>query len=83
MKYPNRNPAGVVNDKPIALRLMPCELNDANELAKVAGISRGKLARIAYLRGLPLVKADLSTSVPRATSTGGEVSPSPSGFLTA
>lgn len=57
-----RNPKGVVTTKPIALRLMPGELDDAKRIAKAKHCSRSSLAREAYLAGLPLVAADVAPS---------------------
>lgn len=56
-KHPSRNPAGIVTAKPIALRLMPGELDDAERIAAERNVSRSALAREAYLKGLPLVIA--------------------------
>lgn len=58
----SRNPKGVVTTKPIALRLMPGELDDAKRIAKAKHCSRSSLAREAYLAGLPLVAADVTPS---------------------
>lgn len=60
MSYPtiSRNPDGVVADKPIALRLLPGELDQARDLAGKLGLSYGALARRAYLKGLPLLLAE-------------------------
>lgn len=52
---PSRNPAGLATKKPIALRLMPGELADAERIAAEEGLSKSALARKAYLKGLPLV----------------------------
>lgn len=51
----SRNPAGIVKEKPIALRLMPKELADAERIASKQGLSRSALARKAFILGLPLV----------------------------
>lgn len=53
----SRNPAGIVKTKPIALRLMPGELKDAERIAAERNVSRSALAREAYLKGLPFVIA--------------------------
>jgi hypothetical protein len=58
----DRNPPGVVIERPIALRLMPEELDKATRLAKTIGCSKAALARRAYLAGLPLVAADVAPS---------------------
>lgn len=71
-----RNPQGVVKDKPIALRLMPDELAEAQQVAEKAGCSKSSLARAAYLRGLPLVVAALSH--PTSTGLCGGEGPEPS-----
>ena len=55
MKNPKRNPSGLATKKPIALRLMPGELADAQRIAGERKVSCSKLARQAYLLGLPLV----------------------------
>ena len=85
-KYPNRNPGGVVKNRPIALRLMPDELSDAERIAQSARVSRSKLARLAYVRGLPLVVSDLSqqsATPPADLSAGEENASSPALSLTA
>lgn len=56
-QHHSRNPAGIVKTKPIALRLMPGELDDAARIAAERNVSRSALAREAYLKGLPLVVA--------------------------
>lgn len=58
----SRNPKGVVSTKPIALRLMPGELDDAKRIAKEKRCSRSSLAREAYLAGLPLVTVGVTPS---------------------
>ena len=68
MNRPAYNPAGLATDKPINLRLMPEERQDAQALAEAAGISMSKLARSAYLKGLPIVCTELSLPIP--TSSG-------------
>ncbi|HJW24549.1 MAG TPA: hypothetical protein VJ576_06585 [Rhodocyclaceae bacterium] len=59
MKRSAYNPAGLVTKRPISLRLMPSELQEAERIAATLGISMAKLAREAYLRGLPLVCTEL------------------------
>lgn len=53
---PSRNPAGIVTGKPIALRLMPEELAEAERIARKQGLSRSALARKAFMVGLPIVE---------------------------
>ena len=67
MKRSTYNPAGLVTKRPISLRLMPRELEEAERIAATAGISMAKLAREAYLRGLPLIcKEVFSPPSPRS-----------------
>lgn len=68
MKRSAYNPAGLVTKKPISLRLMPAELQEAGRIAATLGISMAKLAREAYLRGLPLVCRGLYSPLPLARS---------------
>lgn len=56
MEHTKRNPDGLVTQKPIALRLMPEELREAESLASQAGISKSNLARQAFNAGLETVK---------------------------
>lgn len=58
---PSRNPAGIATKKPIALRLMPTELADAERIARRLNLTRSALAREAFLAGLPLVATTPST----------------------
>lgn len=60
MKAAQYNPRGLESKRPINLRLMPAERAEAVRIAAQAGISQSKLAREAYLRGLPFVEAELS-----------------------
>lgn len=46
------NPDGLATGKPIALRLMPNELKQAERLAKKSGYSRSFLARRMFLIGM-------------------------------
>lgn len=64
MKRSPYNPVGLVTKRPISLRLMPAELQDAGRIAATLGISMAKLAREAYLRGLPLVCKELYSPPP-------------------
>ena len=61
MKSSKRNPSGLATNKPIALRLMPDELANAERIAAAMNISKSNLARQAYLVGLPIVTCDLSS----------------------
>jgi len=67
----SRNPRGLATRKPISLRLMPEELENADVLAEELNVTKSKLARIAYLAGLPVAIRQLSLC-PAASS-----SPSP------
>lgn len=60
MKSTKRNPDGLEKNKPIALRLMPEERENAERIAMQFNISQSLLARKAYLHGLPFVTAELS-----------------------
>ncbi|HJW25146.1 MAG TPA: hypothetical protein VJ576_09630 [Rhodocyclaceae bacterium] len=55
MKTTARNPDGLETKKPIALRLMPEELEEAERISKLIGYSKSFLAREAYLKGLPII----------------------------
>jgi len=58
MKNPTTwNPKGVSKGKPIALRLLPEEAEEASTVAKERHQSKSAMAREAYLLGLPLLKA--------------------------
>lgn len=61
----------LVKDLPIALRLMPKELEDAQRIASEMGVSKSKLARLAFLAGLPL----LSRPVLSGDLSAGDSSP--------
>lgn len=82
MKPKSYNPAGCVTNKPILMRLMPDELQAAEQGAAAAGMSKGSFARKAFLAGFPLVSPDFSTTAvpPSADLSGGEASASPAGF---
>lgn len=66
MKPQHRNPDGLATKKPIALRLMPDELAENKRISTELNCSKSSLAREAYLKGLPLVIADISS----CSSTG-------------
>lgn len=55
-----RNPSGVVKVKPIALRLLQEERDQAERLANESGHSASAIARKAYIRGLPLIAEELN-----------------------
>lgn len=57
-----RNPHGVADVKPIALRLLPEERDQAEQLSQQADCSMSSLARSAYLKGLPLVIEELAAN---------------------
>lgn len=57
-KERKRSPSGVDN-KAIALRLMPEERKEAVELAGVANMTASAFARKVYLEGLPIVRKEL------------------------
>jgi len=90
MEQIKRNPEGLVKETPIALRLMPQELKQARMLAAEHGVSCSKLARTAYLAGLPVAIEQLSpctaaTSSPTPTAavfSSGEASASAAGLST-
>lgn len=54
-----RSPGGVDN-KAIALRLMPAERNEAIELSRASKLTMSAFARKVYLKGLPLVRKDIA-----------------------
>jgi len=62
MNTRKNNPSGLVADKPIALRLMPSELEDAKRFALKCGVSESRLARAAYLKGLRAALAEFGIS---------------------
>ncbi len=83
MKSTWSNPEGLISKRPIALRLMPAELPTAEKAAADFGVSKSHLARVAFLKGLPLLSsADFSPSAvpPAADLSGGEASASPAGL---
>ena len=47
-----REPSGIVNATPIAMRLMPDELQQVKEIAKREQRSMSSVCRLAMLRGL-------------------------------
>ncbi|MRR49419.1 MAG: hypothetical protein EG825_00665 [Rhodocyclaceae bacterium] len=57
-----RNPDGIEKKKPIALRLMPDELADAERMAASLGCTKSALARDAYLIGVESIKAGTDTA---------------------
>jgi hypothetical protein len=63
-----RNPHGVAEVKPIALRLLPEEREAAEKLSEELGCSKSMLARDAYLKGLPLVIAEAGGKLPKRAS---------------
>lgn len=81
MKRTWSNPEGLVSKTPIALRLMPEELFNAENIAKKLEVSKSHLGRVAFLKGLPLVcAADFSASAPSAELSGGVAAASPAGL---
>lgn len=85
MEPTKRNPDGLISKKPIALRLMQAELDDADRLSRELNISKSLLARQAYLVGLPLVVSSsaLTSPTPRRRAedfTGGDASATPAGL---
>ena len=56
MNPAKRNPAGIEIRRPIALRLMPQEREDAERVAAKLNISLSNLARQSFLEGLPIVE---------------------------
>lgn len=81
MKRTWSNPEGLVSDKPIAMRLMPQELAEADRIAKRINVSKSHLARMAFLIGLPLVSKS-SAAHPSADLSGGEAPASPAALST-
>ncbi len=62
-----RNPSGLATKKPIALRLMPNELEQAATLAKESGVSKSAHARQCYLKGREMLYPEFDpSSKPRA-----------------
>lgn len=57
-----RTPKGVFDTKPIALRLMPEEREEADIMAKQAGKTRAAFARETYLAGLALIRSKNSVA---------------------
>lgn len=53
-----RSPSGVDN-KAIALRLMPKEREEAVDLSSASKLTMSAFARKAYLKGLPLVREEI------------------------
>jgi len=80
-----RNPDGLATQKPIALRLMPEELANARRVSQESNVSMSRLAREAFLKGLPLVSPSAAAPSPTpsrraADFTGGKASASPAGL---
>lgn len=88
MEQIKRNPEGLVKGSPIALRLMPQELLQARKLAAEHGVSCSKLARDAYLAGLPVAVEKMSPSSASSTPSqaesfpAGDQHPTPAGLST-
>jgi hypothetical protein len=77
-KHTSRNPAGLATSKPIALRLMPDELADAQRISSEQGLSKSALGRQCYLAGKELLFPDSETSLPRKRlKRGGGSTPAP------
>lgn len=55
-----RSVAGVVNDKPIALRLRPEERQAIEKLAKADNRSMASLCRLALIKGLPALQRQIT-----------------------
>lgn len=66
-----RTPDGVDYLKPIALRLMPAEREQAELLSKRLGKTKAALAREAYLAGLPLIIGSSLTATATAVLPSG------------
>ncbi len=77
------NPSGLVTKKPIFLRLMPDELQQAEAASSAAGMSKSAFARAAYLKGLPLILSDVSPAAvpPSAAFSGGVALAAPAGLF--
>ena len=69
-----RTPDGVNFNKPIALRLMPAEREQAEILSKRCGKTKAAFAREAYLAGLPLIVCSPNTAdaSPAVSSSGAD-----------
>lgn len=84
METTKRNPEGLVREKPIALRLMPQELLDAERIASEMNLTKSCLARKAYLAGLPFVSSSAAPSPAGvADFSGGGGIPSTAGLSSA
>lgn len=82
---PTRNPAGLVKERPIALRLMPDELADAERISSEERQSESLHARQCYLAGKailypPVSKSTSSTSPRKRVKRGNGGSPVPASF---
>lgn len=81
-KHTSRNPAGLATTKPIALRLMPDELADAQRISSEQGLSKSALGRQCYLAGKEILFPDRQTSLPRKRlKRGGGGNPAPTSSL--
>ena len=79
-----RNPRGLEKNKPIALRLMPEELANAERVAADLNISKSALARRAYLEGISRVSSSAGPSPAGvADFSGGGGIPSTAGLSSA
>jgi hypothetical protein len=58
------NPKGVAAVKPIALRLLKDEREEAEQLSGEKNISMSALAREAYLAGLSVIKSSMASTEP-------------------
>jgi len=63
VKERKRSPGGVDN-KAIALRLMPDERKEAVELSIACNSTMSAFARRVYLKGLPLVRKEIASTKP-------------------
>lgn len=74
-----RTPKGVFDTKPIALRLMPHERIEAEQLSREQGKTKSAFARETYLAGMAMLTRSKNSAAPSspAESPGGKVATSP------
>lgn len=79
-----RTPDGVNHGKPIALRLMPAEREQAELVSKRIGKTKSALAREAYLIGLPFIinNFPMVETSPAVASSGADGIVSTASFYT-
>lgn len=77
----SRNPSGLVTAKPIALRLMPAELKDAERIAAEQHCSLASHARRCYLAGKSVLFPVETSSPRKRLKRGGGGNPAPTSSL--